>query len=237
MAMTPAERTAVRFLVAVAVLGSGVRVAAQWRHREVADPVAQEALRRQRAAVDSARLAARAARPARRAQGRGARDGARDAASGAAGALGGSAGRGVRVQRVGSAAPLPPVGASVAYGPASPPPVMTMWPAEAGGPAGAGDVRASRRRRSGTAGETGPGGAASRLAEPVNVDRATAAELEALPRVGPVLAARIVADRAARGAFGSLEGLSRVAGVGPGLIRFLAPHVTFSTGGRRVGGQ
>ncbi|MEJ7813022.1 MAG: helix-hairpin-helix domain-containing protein, partial [Gemmatimonadaceae bacterium] len=46
--------------------------------------------------------------------------------------------------------------------------------------------------------------------------------------VGPVLAARIVADRDSLGPFGSLEGLERVRGVGPSLARKLAPHVTFS---------
>ena len=63
---------------------------------------------------------------------------------------------------------------------------------------------------------------------PVDVDVATAAELERLPRVGPALAARIVADRDSLGAFGSLGGLERVRGVGPAMLEALAPHVTFS---------
>jgi competence ComEA-like helix-hairpin-helix protein len=64
--------------------------------------------------------------------------------------------------------------------------------------------------------------------EKVDVDRATAAELERLPRVGPVLARRIVEDREARGSFGSLEGLDRVSGVGPGLLVAIERFVTFS---------
>jgi competence protein ComEA len=62
----------------------------------------------------------------------------------------------------------------------------------------------------------------------VDVDRAPAAELEALPRVGPVLARRIVADRDSLGPFGSLEGLRRVKGIGPAMLRALEGHVTFS---------
>jgi len=64
--------------------------------------------------------------------------------------------------------------------------------------------------------------------ETVDVDRAPAAELVRLPRIGPGLAARIVADREANGPFGSLEGLGRVSGVGGATLRGLTPHVAFS---------
>ncbi len=72
-------------------------------------------------------------------------------------------------------------------------------------------------------------------AAPVDVDRADSAALEALPGVGPALARRIVADRAARGSFGSMAGLSRVPGIGPRLEQRLAPLVTFS--GRAASGN
>ena len=62
----------------------------------------------------------------------------------------------------------------------------------------------------------------------VDVDRAEAAELERLPRVGPALARRMVDDRVANGPFGSLEGLSRVPGIGPGMIKGLERKVVFS---------
>jgi competence ComEA-like helix-hairpin-helix protein len=71
--------------------------------------------------------------------------------------------------------------------------------------------------------------------ERVDVDRATARELARLPRVGPGLAKAIVADRDARGAFGSLEGLDRVSGIGPRLLEVLGPHVEFSGGGWGTG--
>ncbi len=75
---------------------------------------------------------------------------------------------------------------------------------------------------------------ATRLARPlatgerIDVDAAPAEELVRLPRVGPGLAARIVADREANGPFGSIEGLDRVSGVGPTVIAAVRPHVAFS---------
>jgi hypothetical protein len=39
---------------------------------------------------------------------------------------------------------------------------------------------------------------------------------------------RIIADRAARGAYRSLDDLGRVPGIGPATLRVLAPAVTFS---------
>ncbi len=64
--------------------------------------------------------------------------------------------------------------------------------------------------------------------ERVDADRATAAELARLPRIGLALAKRIVADREARGPFGGPAGLDRVPGVGPGLLASLGPHLAFS---------
>jgi competence protein ComEA len=43
----------------------------------------------------------------------------------------------------------------------------------------------------------------------VDLDRATALEIDVLPWVGPALAGRIVANRDSFGPFGSLEGLGR----------------------------
>jgi competence protein ComEA len=65
---------------------------------------------------------------------------------------------------------------------------------------------------------------------PVNPDLATAAELETLPRIGPALAARLVANRDSFGPFGSLEGMQRVRGIGPALTAGMAARVTFSPG-------
>jgi DNA uptake protein ComE-like DNA-binding protein len=63
----------------------------------------------------------------------------------------------------------------------------------------------------------------------LDLDRATAAEMELLPGIGPALARRIAASRDSSGPFGSLDELqSRVRGVGPTLAKRLAPVVTFS---------
>ena len=68
--------------------------------------------------------------------------------------------------------------------------------------------------------------------EIIDVDRASAEELERLPRIGPALARRIVADRDSLGPFGSLDALQRVRGIGPAMVRELAPRVTFSANPR-----
>jgi len=74
--------------------------------------------------------------------------------------------------------------------------------------------------------------------ERIDADRATAQALTRLPRVGMGLAKRIVADRDSNGAFGSLQGLDRVPGIGSGLLKVLEPHLSFSgvpKAGRTVG--
>jgi competence protein ComEA len=58
-------------------------------------------------------------------------------------------------------------------------------------------------------------------ARPVDVNLADATALEALPGIGPVMAARIVVERAEGGPFRSLDDLQRVHGVGPALVEKL----------------
>jgi len=62
----------------------------------------------------------------------------------------------------------------------------------------------------------------------VDLDVATAGEIESLRHVGPTLAKRIVADRDSLGPFGSLDGLKRVKGIGPSMVAKLDSSVTFS---------
>ncbi len=62
----------------------------------------------------------------------------------------------------------------------------------------------------------------------VDLETATAAEIEALPYIGPALAERIISSRTRCGPFGSLDGLKRVYGIGDGVAKRLAPYVTFS---------
>jgi competence protein ComEA len=71
--------------------------------------------------------------------------------------------------------------------------------------------------------------------ERLDPDRATAAELARLPRVGLGLAKAIVADRERRGPFGGLEGLDRVPGIGPGMLAAIGPHLRFGSVGHGSG--
>lgn len=49
---------------------------------------------------------------------------------------------------------------------------------------------------------------------PININRATAGELDSLPGIGPVLASRIIDYRKANGPFLSIEDLQKVSGIG-----------------------
>lgn len=62
----------------------------------------------------------------------------------------------------------------------------------------------------------------------IDLDIATAEQIETLRGIGPAMAKRIVADRDSLGPFGSLEGLKRVRGIGPKLAVKLDSSVTFS---------
>jgi competence ComEA-like helix-hairpin-helix protein len=62
----------------------------------------------------------------------------------------------------------------------------------------------------------------------IDIDIATAEQLETVRGIGPSLAERIVQDRDSLGPFGSLEELQRVRGVGPRLAERIRPSVTFS---------
>jgi competence protein ComEA len=59
---------------------------------------------------------------------------------------------------------------------------------------------------------------------PIPINRASNAELQRLPNVGPVLAQRIILARSER-PFTSLEDLRRVPGIGPKTLEKLRPFV------------
>ena len=59
----------------------------------------------------------------------------------------------------------------------------------------------------------------------LNINTASAAELESLPGIGPALSQRIVEDRQANGPFQSIEELDRVRGIGPALLEKLRPYI------------
>lgn len=59
----------------------------------------------------------------------------------------------------------------------------------------------------------------------VDINRATAEQLQALPGIGPVLAGRIVAYREQNGPFRSPEDLLAVSGIGPKVLEQLKPYL------------
>lgn len=61
---------------------------------------------------------------------------------------------------------------------------------------------------------------------PLDLNRATAAELEALPGIGPATAAAIVDDRTRHGPFASVDDLDRVPGIGPAKLGALRDLVS-----------
>lgn len=70
------------------------------------------------------------------------------------------------------------------------------------------------------------GSAATGSGALVNLNTATAAELETLPGIGPALAQRIVEERAANGPYASADDLTRVRGIGPATVDKLRALVT-----------
>jgi competence ComEA-like helix-hairpin-helix protein len=83
-----------------------------------------------------------------------------------------------------------------------------------------------QRDRPPSAAPTAPALRALRDGERIDINRAPAADLELLPGVGPTLARRIVAHRAARGPFGAPEELLQVQGIGGRTLERLAPLIT-----------
>ncbi len=170
---TAAERQALIFLAAVALLGSGARVVHSARLKRELSAGAQlttpaedsTAVGQQIGAVDSARAAGEGSRRRSR----------------------GGAGR----RRVGRAERV--VGSSGA----TERPILKREQAPRAPPA------------------------------PIDINRASAAEIERLPRIGPALAQRIVAWREAHGPYHTLDDLRHVRGIGPAITSLLAESVTF----------
>ena len=66
---------------------------------------------------------------------------------------------------------------------------------------------------------------------PLDLNTASAAELDRLPGIGSVLAGRIVDYRSACGAFSSVDELTQVDGIGPKKLEQLRPYLTI--GGKK----
>lgn len=101
-------------------------------------------------------------------------------------------------------------------------------PAASAGEAAAGEAAGGEA----AAGEAASGGAAAPARRPaaasskVNINTATADELDALPGIGPSTAAKIVAHREENGPFTSIEDLMKVPGIGQAKFDQLKDHIT-----------
>lgn len=120
----------------------------------------------------------------------------------------------------GSMVVVPVVGAAV------PGPAGVSGAVVPAGPAGQGSLSGLGSTGGHPAGSGAGSGAGKAAAGPVNLNTATDAELQTLPRVGPVLAARIVAWRTEHGRFTRPEDLDAVPGIGEAMLAALVPLVT-----------
>ncbi len=63
--------------------------------------------------------------------------------------------------------------------------------------------------------------------ERISINTATQEQLETLPRIGPVLAERIIIYREENGAYATLDDLGAVEGIGPATLEAIADLITF----------
>ncbi|MBE9529831.1 MAG: helix-hairpin-helix domain-containing protein [Proteobacteria bacterium] len=64
------------------------------------------------------------------------------------------------------------------------------------------------------------------LQDPVNINRAKLIELVALPRIGPVLAVKIVEYKETYGLFEKVEDIRKVQGIGSGTFNAVRHYIT-----------
>ena len=212
---TPSEQKALAFVAIVILLGGAVRVLRAGSSPDPT-PLDQQALARQATAADSASTAARA----KKANGTRSRRVALNK-------------RDTVPKDVAGVVSVPPSFARPDrpfahsdYGTPSGrrgfPPPNPRYDTPAGGrPAPASEPPARSAGRNEDASFSAPG-------EPLDLDVASARAIEGLPRIGPALANRIVANRDSFGPFLDIDGLRRVKGLGAATLERLSPLVTFS---------
>lgn len=63
------------------------------------------------------------------------------------------------------------------------------------------------------------------LGLPLDLNSASATDLDALPGIGPALAQRIVDYRKAHGPFGKIDDLEKISGIGPRVLEKIMPYL------------
>ena len=197
---TPSEQKALTFVAMVVLLGGAVRVV-RAGSSPTPSTLEQQALARQATAVESAAASPRS-RPRGGRAPRARRTSADSSRGGTAAGAGAAAAAPAEARGIGG---YPPPGPRIDV-----------------------DYRPDPRRSGSEV--IGGGKLPDAGRGPVDLDRASEREIDVLPRVGPALARRLVANRDSLGPFGSLEALGRVKGFGPATRKRLSPLVTFSGG-------
>jgi hypothetical protein len=222
---TQSEQKALAFVAIVVLLAGAVRVVRAGGPAAEPTPGQQQGLARQTYAANSAAVAQQAARQAGRGSGRGSSGRARTNGSDTAAKAGKK--RGPRFVAPKGRDTVPNVVGGVSSVPWNdrrgfPPPLDRI---DTDGPSAdtalAGSTSGGKGRRKGKVPASQPVG-------PIDLDTASPDAIETLPRVGPALAKRIVANRDSLGPFRSLDGLRRVKGIGPATVALIGPLVTFS---------
>ena len=226
MTPTPNEQKALAFVAAMLLLGGAVHVLRAGPPAAIPTSLEQQALARQATAAESSAAAQHASKGRKG----GRRASARSRCAAPPVVVAGVASvpcSDVRPDRPFAPDP-PPTAWSSPQGYPPPGPRVDSWSA-APAPAAAPIPTYNRKGRLPLAptpvqGDVGSGNSASAL----DLDTATEPQIEALPRIGPALARRIVANRDTFGAFRTLESLHRVKGIGAATLAKLGPLVSFS---------
>jgi competence protein ComEA len=82
------------------------------------------------------------------------------------------------------------------------------------------------KRQAGLQHEGGTPATRAQTISKINLNRATCAELEILPGIGPTLGRRIVDYREAKGPFKRIEDIMQVRGIGPQTFEQMKDHLT-----------